>query len=85
MRHHHPYGVVNWVRTICAAGEEATLTRGQRTKKFHAPELEPVTAAPIFRKAVRTVPDGIPAALVRIYCHFIFSNYLNVVVTASLE
>ena len=80
-----PYGVVNWVRNLRAAGGEATLTRGRRTEKIHAIELEPVTAAPIFREAVRTGPDGIPAALVRGYRHFILSSYLNVAVNASLE
>jgi hypothetical protein len=80
-----PYGVVNWVRNLRAAAEEATLTRGRRTEKFHALELEPVTAAPIFREAVRTGPDGIPAVFVRGYRHFILSSHLNVAANASLE
>ncbi len=63
------------MRTFYAAEGEATLTRGQRIEKFQAP----------VREAVRTGPDGIPAAFVRMYCHFILSSYLKVVVNASLE
>ena len=80
-----PYGVVNWVRNLRAAGGEATLTRGRCTEKIHAIELEPVAAAPIFREAVRTGPPGIPAVFVRMYIHFTLSSYLNVAVNASLE
>src|SRR5207248_6862755 len=46
-----PYGTVNWVRNLRAAGGEATLTRNRRIEKIHAIELEPVVAAPIFREA----------------------------------
>src|SRR3989440_12933532 len=59
-----PYGVVNWVRNLRAAGGEATITRSRRTEKIHAIELEPVAAAPIFREAVRSGPPGIPTALI---------------------
>src|SRR5438874_3389079 len=37
-----PYGVVNWVRNLRAAGGEATITCNRRTEKIHALELEPV-------------------------------------------
>ncbi len=80
-----PYGVVNWVRNLRAAGGEATLTREWHTEKIHALELEPESAAPIFRGAVRTGPPGIPAMFVRKYIRFTLSRYLNVGVNASLE
>jgi len=80
-----PYGVVNWVRNLRAAGGEATLTRGRYTEQIHALELEPVAAAPVFREAVRTGPPGIPAVFISMYRHFTLSRYLNVSVNASLE
>lgn len=79
------YGVVNWVRNLRAAGGEATLTRGRRTEKIHAIELPPETAAPIFREALRTGPDGIPAALVRGYRYLFVLPYLNVTANSSPE
>ncbi len=78
------YGVVNWVRNLRAAGE-ATLTRGRRTEKIHAIELEPESAAPIFQQAVRSGPDGIPTALVRGYRYLFVLPYLNVTENSSLE
>jgi len=36
-----PYGIVNWVRNLRAAGGEATITRTRRTEKIHAVELPP--------------------------------------------
>src|SRR5436190_13318982 len=30
-----PYGVVNWVRNLRAAGGEATITRSRRTEWYH--------------------------------------------------
>ena len=79
-----PYGVVNWVRNLRAAAGVATLTRGRRTEQIQAIELEPESAAPIFREAVRTGPPGILAVFVRVYIHFTLSRYLNVAVNASL-
>src|SRR5207244_12972952 len=35
------YGVVNWVRTLRAAGGEPTLTQGRHTEKLHTVEREP--------------------------------------------
>jgi|SRR5215469_4866872 len=80
-----PYGIVNWMRNLRAAGGEATLTHGRRTEKIQALELEPVAAAPVFRGAVRSGPPGIPAVFVRMYRHFTLSRYLNIGVNASLE
>ena len=80
-----PYGVVNWVRNLRAAGGEATITRSRRTEKIHAIELEPVAAAPIFREAVRSGPPGIPTALIRVYRSLFVFPYLNVTANASLE
>jgi deazaflavin-dependent oxidoreductase (nitroreductase family) len=80
-----PYGVVNWVRNLRAAAGVATLTHGRHTEKIHALELEPESAAPVFREAVRSGPPGIPAVFVRMYIRFTLSRYLNVGVNASLE
>jgi deazaflavin-dependent oxidoreductase (nitroreductase family) len=80
-----PYGVVNWVRNLRAAGGEATLTRGRRTEKIYAIELEPVAAAPIFRDAVRSGPPGIPDAIFRGYRSLVVLPYLNVTPNSSLE
>jgi deazaflavin-dependent oxidoreductase (nitroreductase family) len=80
-----PYGVVNWVRNLRAAGGEATITRSRRTEKIHAIELEPVAAAPIFREAVRSGPPGIPAAIFREYRYLFVLPYLNVTANSSLE
>src|SRR5205085_1920406 len=52
-----PYGVVNWVRNLRAAGGEATITRSRRAEKIHAIELPPEEAAPIFRQ--RKQEDGL--------------------------
>lgn len=51
-----PYGTVNWVRNLRAAGE-ATLTRGRRTEVVRAIELPPSEAALVLRDEVR---DGNP-------------------------
>jgi deazaflavin-dependent oxidoreductase (nitroreductase family) len=80
-----PYGVVNWVRNLRAAGGEATITRSRRTAKIHAIELEPVAAAPIFREALRSGPPGIPAAIFRAYRSLFVLPYLNVTANSSLE
>ncbi len=80
-----PYGTVNWVRNLRAAGGEATITRSRRTEKIHAIELEPESAAPIFREAVRSGPPGIPAAIFRVYRSLFVLPYLNVTANSSLE
>jgi deazaflavin-dependent oxidoreductase (nitroreductase family) len=79
------YGVVNWVRNLRAAGGEATITRSRRTEKIHAIELEPESAAAIFREAVRSGPPGIPAVIFRGYRSLFVLPYLNVTANASLE
>src|SRR6266567_6999505 len=80
-----PYGIVNWVRNLRAAGGEATITRSRRAEKIRAIELPPETAAPIFREAVRSGPPGIPAAIFRVYRSLFVLPYLNVTENASLE
>jgi len=80
-----PYGVVNWVRNLRAAGGEATITRSRHTEKIHAIELEPEAAAPIFREAVRSGPPGIPAVIFRGYRSLFVLPYLNVTANSSLE
>ena len=60
------YGLVNWVRNLRAAGEEATLTRiahlridAGTPKRFPAVELPPEEAAPIFaRRSSRAYHDS---------------------------
>ncbi|GHO63052.1 nitroreductase [Ktedonobacter sp. SOSP1-52] len=47
-----PYGMVDWVRNLRAAGE-ATLTRGRRTETFTARELSPKEAAPVLKEAFK--------------------------------
>jgi deazaflavin-dependent oxidoreductase (nitroreductase family) len=80
-----PYGVVNWVRNLRAAGGEATITHSRRTEKIHAIELPPEAAAPIFREAVRSGPPGIPAAVIRVYRYLFVLPYLNITANSSLE
>jgi deazaflavin-dependent oxidoreductase (nitroreductase family) len=80
-----PYGVVNWVRNLRAAGGEATLTRRRHSEKIHAIELEPEAAAPIFRASLRSGPPGIPAPIFRIYRSLKVLPYLNVTEHSSLE
>jgi deazaflavin-dependent oxidoreductase (nitroreductase family) len=50
-----PYGPVQWVRNVRAAGQ-ATLRRGSRDETVRLRELEPEAAAPILRDYLRTVP-----------------------------
>ena len=80
-----PYGVVNWVRNLRAAGGEATITHSRRTEKIHAIELPPEEAAPIFREAVRSGPPGIPAVIFLGYRSLFVLPYLNVTANSSLE
>ena len=67
-----PFGIVNWVRNLRAAGGEITITRGRRTEKIHAIELAPEVGAPIYREAVRSFPSYV-------------RGYLNVTANSSLE
>ena len=80
-----PYGVVNWVRNLRAAGGEAILTRRRHSEKIHAIELEPEAAAPIFRASLRSGPPGIPAPIFRLYRSLSVLPYLNVTANSSLE
>ena len=79
------YGLVNWVRNLRAAGEEAALTRIRHTEKIRAVELPPEEAAPIFWEALRSGPPGIPGVLIRGYRSFFVLPYLNVSMDSSLE
>ena len=47
-----PYGVVDWVRNLRAAGE-ATLTRGRRSEIVKATELPPGEAGPVLKEIIR--------------------------------
>jgi deazaflavin-dependent oxidoreductase (nitroreductase family) len=49
-----PYGVVQWVRNLRAAGT-ATLTRGRRSETISATELPPHEAAPILKQYLSQV------------------------------
>ena len=53
-----PYGVVDWVRNLRAAGG-GTLQHGRRTRSFTAVELTPKQAAPIMREDFATVPAAV--------------------------
>src|SRR5437667_4004854 len=53
-----PYGIVDWVRNLRAAGE-ATLTRGRRSETVNATELPKGEAALVLREDVK---DGNPFA-----------------------
>lgn len=48
-----PYGVVDWVRNLRAAGE-ATFTRGRRAEKICPVELPTSEAAPILKKFIES-------------------------------
>ena len=47
-----PYGIVDWVRNLRAAGE-AILTRGRRSETIRASELPPSEAALIIRDEIK--------------------------------
>ena len=51
-----PYGQVNWVRNLRAAGE-ATLTRGRHTERICAVELSAREAAPMLKHTLAGVPS----------------------------
>lgn len=65
-----PYGIVDWVRNIRAAGE-AILTRKRRSETVKAQEVPPDQAAPILREEIRA---GNP-----------FIRYYGVTADSSLE
>src|SRR5438132_12386129 len=47
-----PYGIVDWVRNLRAAGE-AILTRGRRSESVTARELPPSEAALVLREEIK--------------------------------
>jgi deazaflavin-dependent oxidoreductase (nitroreductase family) len=53
-----PYGAVDWVRNLRAAGG-GTLQHGRRTESFTAVELTPQQAAPIMQEDFATVPAAV--------------------------
>jgi deazaflavin-dependent oxidoreductase (nitroreductase family) len=53
-----PFGEVNWVANLRAAGE-LTLRRGRRTRRMRAVELAPEIAAPYLEEGMRSV-IGLP-------------------------
>ncbi len=65
-----PYGIVDWVRNLRAAGE-ATLTRGRRSETVNARELPKGEAALVLQEDVK---DGNP-----------FARYFGVTADSSLE
>ena len=50
-----PYGEVNWVKNLRAAGT-AELRRGRRVRTFDAEEVGPELAAPVIRQYIARVP-----------------------------
>jgi len=53
-----PYGVVQWVRNIRAAGK-ATLTRGRRSETISVTELPAQEAAPVLKQYLSHVSGGV--------------------------
>jgi len=53
-----PYGVVQWVRNIRAAGT-ATLTRGRHSETISVTELEAKEAAPVLKQYLLHVSGGV--------------------------
>lgn len=66
-----PYGAVDWVRNLRAAGG-GTLQHGRRTQTFTAVELAPHDAAPIMQEDFATVPSAV-------------RQFFDVTPTSSLE
>jgi len=66
-----PYGAVDWVRNLRAAGG-GTLQHGRRTSAFTAVELTPHDAAPIMQEDFATVPS-------------VVRQFFDVTPTSSLE
>lgn len=67
-----PFGVVDWVRNLRAAGE-ATLTRGRRMESVRARELPKEEAALVLQ---RSIVAGVPTFL---------EKYFGVTATSSPE
>ncbi len=65
-----PYGIVDWVRNLRAAGE-AVLTRGRRSETVNAIELPPKEVALVLREEIK---GGNP-----------FGRYYGVTAESSLE
>jgi deazaflavin-dependent oxidoreductase (nitroreductase family) len=65
-----PYGIVDWVRNLRAAGE-AILTRGRRSETVNARELPPKEAALVLQEEIK---GGNP-----------FARYFGVTAQSSLE
>jgi len=65
-----PYGIVDWVRNLRAAGE-AVLTRGRRSETINARELPKGEAALVLREEIK---GGNP-----------FGRYFGVTADSSLE
>lgn len=53
-----PFGEVNWVRNLRAAGR-GTLTRGRRREPISVVELTPAEAAPVLKGALASYPSFI--------------------------
>jgi|SRR5579863_1479699 len=53
-----PYGVVQWVRNLRAAGT-ATLTHGRHSEAISVTELEAREAAPVLKKYLSHVSGGV--------------------------
>lgn len=51
-----PYGEVDWVRNLRAAGR-ATLTHGRRAEPIAVVELSPAEAAPVFKGVLPSFPS----------------------------
>jgi deazaflavin-dependent oxidoreductase (nitroreductase family) len=66
-----PFGDVDWVRNLRAAGT-ATLTRGRQAETVSATELTPEEAAPVLKGALKMAP-----AMIR--------SYYDVTADSSLE
>jgi deazaflavin-dependent oxidoreductase (nitroreductase family) len=58
-----PYGVVDWVRNLRAAGE-AILTRGRRAERVRAAELSSGEASLVLKRGLE---GGIPAFLMKYF------------------
>jgi deazaflavin-dependent oxidoreductase (nitroreductase family) len=55
-----PYGQVDWVRNLRAAGR-ATLRRGRQTEMVTATELSPEEAAPLLKESLAVAPSFLRA------------------------
>jgi deazaflavin-dependent oxidoreductase (nitroreductase family) len=51
-----PFGEVNWVRNLRAAGQ-ATLTRGRHAEPISVVEVSPDEAAAVYKAVLATVPS----------------------------